>query len=136
MPADTIGAMVRRLIVVASLLSLVAGVVWMPHEHVHRDSGVRHAHLDAHHDQASAAIHDGRGRQPRHGHEGAADIMKATMALSPATAPMAAPVPAVVPTAAAFDPRPQRAERVDPDRPRAHGPPSAVSLRLRAPPAF
>ena len=129
----------RRLGAVPAVLTILLGLVVLPHTHLHASAASADAHHDHHaplvHAHVTPHDHDAEPVDEGSDDEGGDQQIRSVDAFvfQPGAAP-SAPMPVVIATALIHFKVPELPARVIPAHPPAHGPPLASTSALRAPP--
>lgn len=131
--------MLRRLGAVPAVLTILLGLVVLPHTHMHASAAAADAYHDHHaplvHAHVTPHLQDAEPADEPSEDEGAAQQIRSIDAFvfQPGAAP-SSPTPVLMTTSLIQLERPEFSARVVTAHPPAHGPPLASTSNLRAPP--
>ena len=123
--------MLLRLPVFVSAFAFVLAFIAAPHQHLHRDSGVQHAHVTPH---ESGHHHDGQPAHPDEHEGGTGSVVSVTTFIAPAPISVVAVDPVERPALPIVPRDTATADLNASPQPRTHGPPLRALIGPRAPP--
>jgi hypothetical protein len=123
--------MLLRLPVFVSAFAFVLAFIASPHQHLHRDSGIQHAHATAH---ESGHHHDGQPAHPEEHEGGTGSVVSITTFIAPAPTSVVAVAPVELPALSVVPSDTETGDLIASPEPRTHGPPLRALIGPRAPP--
>ena len=125
--------MLLRLPVIVSALAFVLACIAAPHEHLHRDTGLQHAHVTSHqHGHHHGELPD----EPDHDDQDAGTVLSVGTFIASGPVSVVTAGHADGPALPLLAPDTGAAESTSVPEPRTHGPPVGSTLPSRGPPAL